>query len=604
MKRVFWMVLCGVWPLWVSSAESGALELPELRVRGDSAARAPSASLTPGLAGALAGPGLRLAPQGGGAQADLSIRGSSFSGAGLALGGLSLRQPQTEHFHAEMPLPLEWLSEVRLLTGLEQARDVSGHLVGSLAAEFAPIATGGMASAGLSTGGGHDERVVVSRTLEGTPWAGALFLSNRDLPGRDYGHNTAETRSGGLHLQYRTAEDQLDATLAVQDKAFGARGFYGVAPTLLASEETTDVLLIGSWRHDLAEPGDFLRLSASTRRFADEYVLNDTDPDAYRNDHRTRVSSGSADGRLSVVAVSVITWRVVAEDERIDSDGVLQGAPSDGLGRHARQRLGLLVLPFHEIGPLTLEAGGQVLFFSDGEAMPLALAGGRWAVSEGQEAYVTISETVRQPSFTELDYESPASLGNRGLESEESREVEAGLRSRWSPAVRTRVAVFRRDTEHTVDWLRLAPGGRWLATDVGDVVTRGLEAEVAWEVAETLRLTAFGEVLRKHSGADFEASRYVFDYPEERLGLGLSWRPAAWCEVSVTQAVLRYAANPARGGDRTGVEADLEVVLRPPRRTDLSLTLACLNLFDDDLELYPGQRRAARTALARLTFAW
>ncbi|MFA7368908.1 MAG: hypothetical protein WC334_04615, partial [Kiritimatiellales bacterium] len=40
-------------------------------------------------------PGVVLNSQGG-SQNDLSVRGSSFSGAGLSLGGMTLRNPQTE----------------------------------------------------------------------------------------------------------------------------------------------------------------------------------------------------------------------------------------------------------------------------------------------------------------------------------------------------------------------------------------------------------------------------------------------------------------------------------------------------------------------------
>ena len=48
--------------------------------------------------------GLRLVAQGSGGQNDLSIQGSSFSGAGLCVEGLALRNAQTEHFHGELPV--------------------------------------------------------------------------------------------------------------------------------------------------------------------------------------------------------------------------------------------------------------------------------------------------------------------------------------------------------------------------------------------------------------------------------------------------------------------------------------------------------------------
>lgn len=605
MRRLRWVGVCLAAALeTLVLAADEVIGLPELAVR----AAGMDEPVAPGggsnLAGALWVPAVRLAPQGSGAQADLSIRGSPFSGAGLAVGGLSLRHPQTEHFNAELPLPLELFAAPRVVTGLEQPHVATGHLVGSVAAEFAPVADTTQAVLGLSEAGGHEERLFVARAFADTSWGASVFGGNADMPGRDYAHNTAETRAGGLHLQYRRAEDQVDTAAAVQDRSFGARGFYGVSPTLFSEEETLDMLWLSTWRHELPNPGDFTRIGAFSERFRDEYILNDLAPDAYRNEHCTWATAAAADGRLSNGQGSGAAWRAFVEDERIASEGLVRGSATAGLGEHTRQRFGLMLLPFQEIGPLTLEAGGQAVFFTTDAPAPLALAGIRWAISAAQEGYVSYTETVRQPSFTELDYESPASLGNQGLENEESGEYEAGLRSQWAPILRTRLAAFRRTTEHTVDWLRQTPNGRWLATDVGDVRTHGLEAEATCQTSRNLKVTLFGQVLRKQSEADYYASRYVFDYPEERLGVGLSWRLTDYCELRSDQAVLWYAPNPARGSDRCGSVASLGLVLRPPSLPYASVTLACANLFDDELEVYPGQRPAGRTFSGALTVTW
>jgi hypothetical protein len=54
-------------------------------------------------------PGLTVRDQGaGGPQADLSVRGSPFNSTGLLLNGLTLRNAQTEHWHADVPAPEVW----------------------------------------------------------------------------------------------------------------------------------------------------------------------------------------------------------------------------------------------------------------------------------------------------------------------------------------------------------------------------------------------------------------------------------------------------------------------------------------------------------------
>ena len=85
-------------------------------------------------------PGLTLRQQGqGNPQTDLSIRGSSFSAAGVTIQGLSLRNAQTEHWHASVTTPESWLEPPRVVTGLDRFRLSTGHPAGSVALSLAPL---------------------------------------------------------------------------------------------------------------------------------------------------------------------------------------------------------------------------------------------------------------------------------------------------------------------------------------------------------------------------------------------------------------------------------------------------------------------------------
>ena len=92
-------------------------------------------------------PGILLNSQGG-SQNDLSIRGSTFSEAGLSLGGLTLRNPQTEHFNAELPLPAALLSRPSVFTGLANQ---GGHLAGTAGFDLLPVTGRKQVEAGFGT---------------------------------------------------------------------------------------------------------------------------------------------------------------------------------------------------------------------------------------------------------------------------------------------------------------------------------------------------------------------------------------------------------------------------------------------------------------------
>jgi iron complex outermembrane receptor protein len=524
---------------------------------------------------------------------------------GYSLAGLSLRSPQTEHFNAELPLPPELLGEARSLTGLDQALATSGHLAGSLALEFAPIAPGVVVESQAGEGGGYGTRFWGARALDpAAVWHGALFGGQHWLPGLDHGHNEAEAVSGGMHLQWRRAAHSFAAVGALQERDFGARGFYGVPADRAAWESTQDALLLGSWRSELSQPGDYIRSTATTRRFADDYILDAHDPSYYRNQHRTRASALAADGRASGSDRVALNWRLWGEDEHIDSHGVFRGAPTAGLGHHNRQRLGLMLLPQVTLGSLTLRGGGQTVWFSADSPELLALAGIEYVAKAGHVWYATCTQQVRQPSFTELDYESPASLGNAGLENQRSSEWEAGLRYSRSPRWKTRLALFRRSTRNTIDWVRLAPGGRWLATDLGEVATTGAETEAWCHVVPSLRVGGFAQWLSKDGSMDAHASRYVYNYAEERVTMAVAWSPVPWCELRTQQTVMAFAHNPARTSDRWGTDSSLALTVSPSRWPDVRFGVEVTNLFADDTQLQPGQKRSDQRLMGTVSARW
>lgn len=597
--------------LALATVLTGAEAPPDTRVLPELTVLAPLPAAD-GAAGLAADSGRPTPPlpvlvsaQGSGAQADLSLRGSSFSEAGYAVAGLSLRNPQTEHFNAELPLPAELFAGLRALTGLDQALETTGHLVGSVDAEFAPVEPGTVLSLEAGEGGGYGGRFDYAERWGATgAWGGNAFGWHQHHPGLDYGQNRADLSGGGLRLQYRAAAAVLDTVVAAQTKDFGARGFYGASPAWPSTERTDDALFLTSWRLGLSAPRDYVRITASTRQVQDEYILNERDSSFYRNQHRTTTSAAAVDGRVSGLDDLALAWRVWGEDERIDSHGVFKGAATAGLGTHDRQRLGAMLVPEWTLGPLTVRGGGQVVAFRADSPAPLALAGLEYALGERHRLYATCTQQVRQPSYTELDYESPASLGNAGLENEKSTEYETGVKTTWSPRWQTRAALFRRQTQHTVDWVRQSPTGRWLATDLGRVTTDGVEAEASCRLTERLSGNLFGQWLAKEGEADVYASRYVYNYTEQRGGLAASWRPWTWCEVRTQQVVLVYADNPARTTGRWGTDSSLAVSFHPACWPAATFGIEVANLYDDDTQLYPGQRRAHQQVMGTLTTRW
>ena len=537
-------------------------------------------------------PGVVLNSQGG-SQNDLSIRGSSFSGAGLSLGGMTLRNPQTEHFNAELPVPAAMLSRPSVLTGLNNQ---GGHLTGTANFDMLPI-TG---KKQVETGFGSDHRdwqsLLVQHMLTKEFGIG-VFGGRESAEGVDYKDNDYDRNYVGGHTQYRKDDTQIDFLAAHQDKKFGARGYYGVTDTIPANEKTEDSLVyLAARKGDLN--GAYLRGGISWHEFHDDYELPSI---AYRNQHRSQVSSAFFDGRSLEVNGWALGWRTDVDQERIDSDG------SGGLGHHHREHGGISLLPQWQGDRLKITAGARSEFFTGESPYYLPQAGAEYLLSDNLTTFASYTETVRQPSYTELNYNSPFSLGNTGLQPQTEQQTEAGFKGIPSEHTDWKVAAFNRHSRNTVDWMKATPAARWIATDIGNLDVYGTEARLGWYPVQTVEMQfAYTWIYKDLTASDFGnyASRYALDYPEHLAQASLLWRPVKPVEIGTVQSLRWQTENTVRTSGSFGADSSFVVRFTPPKADYATLSLLLSNAWNDDFQTFPGQRPPERFAGVSLTLTW
>jgi hypothetical protein len=218
--------------------------------------------------------------------------------------------------------------------------------------------------------------------------------------------------------------------------------------------------------------------------------------------------------------------------------------------------------------------------------------------------FLSCSEAVRQPSYTEYNYNNPTSLGNRGLGRQHTRTTEAGWRGSWS-GIAGGVTAFTERGRNVVDWVRLLPADPvYRAVNLDTVDSSGLTADVVVAVDSALDLLLSVTLLRKTCDEPIYASRYALDYPEQNIRMDVRWRPAQAWDVRVWQGVGRMAANPMRRGGRTRVDGGGEIRWRVPRVSDLTLALGMANGCDSGFETYAGQPQAGRRVYTVAEYRW
>lgn len=544
-------------------------------------------------------PELSLRSQGAsGPQTDLSVRGSPFNSTGLLLDGLTLRNAQTEHWNADLPAPEIWFGDPEVLTGLDRFRTASGHPSGSVSLALEPL-TEDLRS--ITVGGGNKGQVfgnaLATETTAlqngGTAGASGYFSADHADQTDGYSDNDLDRAAAAGRVGAAGNALQGDLVTAADWREFGARGFYGTDPKYPAEERVENALVAGSLK-TLDDPLNPARLTAAWRETDDTYWLDRNHHALYQNEHTT-----------DYLALHGDTRRTLTEDFSVDlrADGDLETIDSSSLGDHTRSHGSFAVLPNYTVGPLTLTAGGSLDLFSTDTPAWLPAGGVEWALSDTHTLFANYTEAVRQPSYTELNYESPASLGNAGLERQETRTTEAGWKGHADPFT-WKTAAFYEEGHNIVDWIRTAPGTRWTAVNLDQVRTWGVTADGRAELTSDTDVGLDLLALAKTCDTDFYASRYAMDYPDASGGVTLRHRIASDWLVRLRQGVSKYESNPVREHGDWFWDTGAECQWRIPRITGFTLTAGVENLLGDDFQIYPGQESAGRRYFASLAYAW
>lgn len=577
----------------LSAATNSVQELQPVEVWGERPAPVVAGAVDSVWRGASAAFAAREQGPAGGL-ADLSVNAGAFSESGLVLAGAPLRNAHTEHFNADLPIPSAWIGGVDAPTALDLARRTAGHTAGALALELSALSgregsvTAGAGLRGLAfVRADAAEGFAISGSVRG--WAGAFVDSAHADRADGYDDNSLWRVAAGGRVGALAENWRADLIVAGFWRDFGVRGAYGANEKYPAWEEDAGGMLFGSWKYDAGD-GQPAELTVSWQREHDVYWLDRYDHEFYENRHTS-----------DTVVLHGATRRVFAERFFIDlrSDTLFEIIRSRSLGDHSRVQESLAAIPGVSVGDWEFSLGPAADLFSDYGSRFSGAGGIAYSFDERTKAQLSYREAYRAPSYTELNYESPFSLGNSGLPLKGRRTVALDL-----VRDRARIGFFYARSSHLVDWLKSSPSSAWYATDLGEVDVFGASGEGEWKLGGGVTLRAEGELAKKFSDADYYASRYALDYPLAGLVGTLKWEIVEGLAVSWRQGVEVWERNPIRRGGRIRNVSRAEASWELPFLRGVTARLGVDDIFDQGFEVFPGQRAAGISAYASLTWKW
>lgn len=277
---------------------------------------------------------------------------------------------------------------------------------------------------------------------------------------------------------------------------------------------------------------------------------------------------------------------------------------SRSLGDHQRAAGSLAALPSWLADPWTFTAGGAVDLFENDKPGWLPALGILYRLTPRHTLFVQYSEAIRLPSYTEYNYNNPASLGNQGLERQQTRTAEAGWQ--WEGnAARAGVTAFAEASENSVDWLRLTPDDtRFQAVNIDSLRRYGLAVDWTLRLHRNLDVRLAGLTQALQTDTDYHASRYLLDAVRHEVKAEGLWQFAPGWRLCVWPNLQRMARNPLRGSSRNHGLLGSEVQWQPAADGNLTLRLGAANLLDDDFEPFVGQPEAGRRCYASAEYRW
>ena len=447
----------------------------------------------------------------------------------MLVDGIKLEDAQTGHHLLNFAPPLETIERIEIYKG--PAARVFGQNAFTGAINIVtktPQET--KTNIGISAGSYRQRNVEATFQTQDKKTGFMAHYSHNNSEG--YRYNTDFINNQLFFKgELQTALMPLRLLASFSDRKFGANGFYALPSYEEQYEETQASHLALSSQY---VSGDWtFKPKLYWRRGQDLYLFLREDPSFYRNLHITH-KTGIA---LDVSKTS--DWGITG----MGIDVARTTISSNNLGN--RDRLITTFFTEHQFlfgeDKWELTPGIAISQYSDFDAFFFPGIDIGYAFSDRFRVFANAGATYRIPTFTDLYYSDPTTLGNENLEVEEALTEEIGFR--WIQSnFQMSTAAFYRTANNLIDYIRSSEEAPFQATNIRTVNTLGLDWEVKgvfyWKEQPhriNLGYTYLNDDLKSLPGTD---SRYQINSLKHHLTFSYQ---AQWTKLLSTAVSYKYA---------------------------------------------------------------
>jgi len=466
---------------------------------------------------------------GGGAQSDIVLRGGSFEQTLVLLNGFRINDSQTSHHTLDLPVPLEAMDSIQVLQGAGSTLHGVDALSGVVDFLTAAPDHASLFLRGAEGSYESNEGSVLAGATRGR-WSGRITADRNFSTGfmadRDYRNEDASVESWtGTRLGI------TDLLFAGSDRAFGANQFYGP----YNSWERTK----GWFASIRQELGSRTVAAFGYRRHTDDFVLLRTNPSVYENRHIDGSWQASLRHTVPLASPSLLLLGLESDGDTINSHNFSGTVISNALGIHARNRgAGYVDLDLRPAKRRwSLSVGAREEIFSGGAQAAFApQLSGSLRVTDQLKLRASGGYGFRIPTYTDLYYSDPTTIGNPTLKPESAWTGDGGVD--WAPSTRIALNItgFYSRQHNAIDYVRPSAAQKWQAVNLNGLQFSGVESTFTWIPAESQTVhVAWTALHGAQSALNGLQSEYVFNYPVQNIHA--DWSIAFHHAFAITNAV-------------------------------------------------------------------